>query len=221
MNRQIRHQKAAEIRQAITAMRSELKTASTPRQAELFTDIDVAMDDYESFMDDGLWGMDEDHQPAQPLQPEVGMLEETVEDALEEPVGMGVEDFGGVEEAMGLYMDDGLVAGDAEVPMGALDDHTNVYADHNQQHVSYILDRVSEVVSAIEGYEVAAKQAKKASRSSGARTAIAAHMKALASVVATADFSDETTGDALSAVGSKVMEMHASVKAVNASAVAA
>ena len=224
MNRQERHRKAAEIRQAISEMRTELKTASNDRKAELFTDLEVAMDDYEAFMDDGLWGMDEDHQPQQPLQPEVGMEVESVPPELGmapefeagagcSDFGMEVEELGMLDEAMSLYMDEGHIAGDGkDVPMGAMEEHSNIYA-HNRNHVSYILDRVAEVVARIEQYETGAKKAKKASRSGGARKTIATHMKELASVVASSDFGQAETGEALSAVGVKVMAMHKALKA--------
>lgn len=60
MNRQARQKKASEIRNAISIMRSQLKTATGRKKAYLTKDIKTAMDDYMTYMDDDMWSDDSD-----------------------------------------------------------------------------------------------------------------------------------------------------------------
>ena len=205
MNRQA-HEKAAKIRQAISTMREELKTAAGKRLADLQEDIGLAMDDFMALtdlsLDDSLVGEPMIDEPvaedpfSAPFEEEPELLPSPVDDLGD--VDTYIESFDDFVEASG-------------VPMGALDDNTNIYAStetHNREHVSYILERVAEVVQAIEAYEDRQAKAKKASKSSGARKAIAGTMKKLAQVVNSADFTKEATGDDLSKVGVEVQELH-------------
>ena len=210
MNRKARHQKAAEIRRALTNMRKEVKVASKRRQAELFSDMDMAMDDYETFMDEGMWGMDDDFQAAEPTQPEafmdddMGGLDETM-DLYNDDMDMGMGECGEPDMGMG-YEDDDMMGGMDEMgEMGEFE--SNIYAS-NKEHVSYILNKVAEIVASIENYDNKAKKAKKASRSGGARKVIAGHMRQLASVVASSNFKHEETGAVLSMVGKNIIDMH-------------
>jgi len=226
MNRQERHKKASDVRSVISAMRNELKTASGNRKAELVQDISSAIDDYTAFLDDGLWGEDPVVDPYQvndnpfsapfeePFE-EYPVFEEAVP-VFEEPVftdfdkGFSEPSFDPDFDSVEYYMS-GPTSANAEVPLGALEQNTNQFAStegENRQHVSYILDRVAEVVSAIEKYEERQASTNKPVKSAGARTHIANHMKRLASVVHNADFKQASTGKHLDNVGTQVIAMH-------------
>jgi hypothetical protein len=210
MDRTQRLARAAQVRQALDSIKTELKTASGTRRTALLEDMDAAMDDYMHFMDEGMWdeGMEDEPVLAEPA----GILDDELDadfapDALVEPMdhdeGMDALIEGMEEEFM-------VHAGKGDVPMGAMEEHSNIYAaeQENREHISYILDRVSEVVASIEAYEDRAVTAGRTPKSAGARARIAGYMKELASVVSASDLKVASTGKDLDGVGVKVMAMH-------------
>lgn len=199
MNRKERLAKAGQVRKAIASMKSNLKTASGQQRIALLEDIDVAMDDYMNYIDDDYW-MDE------------GMEDDFMHH--DDMMDHGADSMDFMEEddmIEGMEEDFMHHAGEGDVPMGAMDDHTNVYAAQeleNRKHISYILDKVADVVASIESYEKRAKAAGKQPKSAGARKRIAGYMKELASVVAKSNLRTASVGNRLSSVGVKVVAMH-------------
>jgi len=224
MTREERIKKAQEVRKAIGMMRQALKTASDRQRVAIYEDLDLAMTDYDNLMGapDVVMMDAEPPVPASPLDEGMSYMDAETEDLFGGPAGysesmyMEEEPAGGMAfmdeeepvEACGLKGTDSMIeAMDEEMPVAGM--AYSAAEQENRDHVSYILDRTSEVVRAIEDYELRAKKAGKQPKSAAARKTIAGHMKRLASVVNKADFSETgKTGKALDQVGTQVMAMH-------------
>jgi len=270
MTPKARKQKAALVRQAILAMRKEIKTASSQRRADLFHDMSLALADYDTLTDDELWSDEGEFvgEPLGDLPPvEAPFVEEELDldiDVPDSPIGEveaplpdymdfdEPEEMGGKPEWMGC----GESMGDApeycamatdraietmtanqnepwafggppkdatgemedtkgksgDVPMGAMAEHSNVYANEwdetNRQHISYLLDKVADITAAIEQYEHRVSLEGKKPRSANARKHIASSMKELANAVHAADLTVEETGRVLDKIGIKIVKIH-------------
>lgn len=242
MDRKAREHKAALVRKAINAMRVELKTASGQHRADLFHDMGLAMSDYDALMDDDSWddmgqymgpgcgeAMGEPSVPASPL--DEAMDDDLSQDMTHRIGELVPEELGGhycgdqfMSDRAIAAMDEGKDEGETsqpndnttapggDVPMGAMAEHSNVYANEweqiNRRHISYILDKTADITEAIEDYEHRALVAGKTSGSKTARNHVAAVMKGLAQVVNASDLTKRETGNALDRVGVKAMVLH-------------
>jgi hypothetical protein len=224
MDRTARREKAALVKQAISAMKSSLETATGSRRDELLHDLRVAQGDFDALLDfdtypDEFFG-DSLFDSAPPMGGgELIPLDDDFGDLLPPSPVDEIETLppmGGPDAMIESMYGGGGMGGAGPGPQAGgdemfADEHCghDMWTATNREHVSYILDKVADLTASIEQYEHRAAVAnKKASGSKGARGAVAALMKKLASVVHNSDFSKEATGKALDQVGVEVMKLH-------------